>query len=200
MDNVVGALILGSNEKLLVKKNILANIVDTPKLAYNYCMPTLSEEFKYILYKPQKVKNVILADISFYTNDKKLYPRLYFKNDTDNIDINSLNNICDEDPLTSICTNKIGAEIVFEFDKPYKISKIEYTPKNDDNFIRTGDEYELFIYESKFGWISIGKKVANKEYVEFENVPKGGLLLLHDWTRGNEEQIFYMKDGKQMFP
>lgn len=200
MDNLVGVCISGRNDLKKADRNILFNILDTPKMAYNYGIPFIFNKYKYITYKSLKDKNMSLSEISFYSDEKKLKPRIYSINDLDTIDISNLKNLTDNDPLTYFSTNRKGIEIIFEFDKPYKIDRIEYIPRNDDNYIRIGDQYELFVYNSKTGWISIGKKKSSKEYLRFLNVPKGGIFLLHNWSRGNEEQVFYIKDGKQVFP
>lgn len=72
-------------------------------------------------------------------------------------------------------------------------------PHNDDNFIRQGDCYELFYNEGVNGWKSLGKQIADTTYLEYD-IPDNALLLLRDYTRGHEEQIFYMQDEKQIFP
>ena len=56
----------------------------------------------------------------------------------------------------------------------------------------------LFRSGSK-GWISLGQKMATDTYLEYDNVPANALLHLRNRTRGEEEHIFYMKDGKQEF-
>lgn len=200
MDNVVGVSISGMNDLNISDSDILFNISDTPKLAFNYLSLLPLKKYKYVMYKSPKDKNIILAEFSFYSDKKKLSPNVYFLNDTDTMDVNNLKNISDNDPLTYLDTNKIGIEVIFEFDKPYKIDKIEYTLRNDDNYIRIGDEYELFVYNSKKGWMSIDKKTSCKEYIQFSNVPIEGIYLLHNSTRGNEEQVFYIKNGIQFFP
>lgn len=200
MDNLVGVCISGSNDLKKSDRQLLFNILDTPKLAYNCCIPFIFKKYKYVTYKSPNDKNMSLSEISFYSDGKKLKPKIYSTNDLDTMDISSFGNLTDNDPLTYISTNRNGVEIIFEFDRPEKIDRIEYMPRNDDNYIRLGDQYELFVYNSKTGWVSIGKKEASKEYIRFSNVPKGGIFLLHNWSRGNEEQVFYIKDGKQVFP
>ena len=45
----------------------------------------------------------------------------------------------------------------------------------------------------------IGKKMAEKPFLPYDGIPSGALLYLHDSTRGEEELIFHMEDGKQVF-
>ena len=67
--------------------------------------------------------------------------------------------------------------------------------RNRDNFIRKGDCYELF-YATAGGWTSLGKQVAVSDSLAYD-VPKGALLYLRDHTRGVDDRIFEMVDGKQ---
>lgn len=80
---------------------------------------------------------------------------------------------------------------------PHSINKIVYVPRNRDNFIRKGDNYELLYWENK-QWNSAGCKKADSDSLLY-NVPKGSLLHLINHTRGHDERIFEYKDGKQRF-
>ena len=80
-----------------------------------------------------------------------------------------------------------------------KIRKIVFNPRNDDNFVWPGDEYELFYNDGAAGWKSLGRQVADeRRYVEYE-VPRNALLWLRNRTKGREEQVFFIRDGKQVF-
>lgn len=68
----------------------------------------------------------------------------------------------------------------------------------DGNFILVGDTYELCYWDNG-DWVSMGKQVAKDQYLRYENVPSGGLYLLHNLTRGKEERIFTYEEGKQVF-
>lgn len=84
------------------------------------------------------------------------------------------------------------------FWKVVTIDNFMYMPRNDDNFVRIGDCYELF-YWGEGCWNSLGKKMAEKPFLPYDGIPSGALLYLHDSTRGEEELIFHMEDGKQVF-
>lgn len=45
-------------------------------------------------------------------------------------------------------------------------------PRNDDNFIRLGDQYELFYQDGFRGWISLGRQVASELTLHYDNIPK----------------------------
>lgn len=71
-------------------------------------------------------------------------------------------------------------------------------PRNDDNFIRIGDTYELFYYTAK-GWKSLGQQIADSDELIYINAPEHALFWLRNLTRGREEQIFSYYGGKQHF-
>ena len=50
-------------------------------------------------------------------------------------------------------------------------------PRNDDNFVRIGDVYELFYHGGKDGWISLGQKKATDTFLVYDNMPRGALFL-----------------------
>jgi hypothetical protein len=111
----------------------------------------------------------------------------------------SLENISDGDPLTYYRSADASAIVVFDLKKEVRLSRIEITPRTDDNYIRTGDVYELFYHAGYDGWKSLGKQTAEELFLDYDNVPGNALLWLHNHTRGREEQVFYIKDGKQVF-
>jgi len=83
-----------------------------------------------------------------------------------------------------------------ELEKPTGISRIVHTPRNRDNFIQSGDNFELFYCNNE--WKSLGKiKDENADSLLFRNVPCGALLYLCNYTRGEQERIFTFENGEQ---
>ncbi|GHV26996.1 hypothetical protein FACS1894176_08420 [Bacteroidia bacterium] len=106
--------------------------------------------------------------------------------------------VFDDDPLTFFDALELdGAWSGLDFGSPQSIAKINYVFRNDDNNIRLGDEYELFYWDDK--WCSLGRWIAGKGIVEFDEVPVGALLWLHNYTRGREERVFVYLNGEQLF-
>ena len=58
-----------------------------------------------------------------------------------------------------------------------------------------GDRYELF-YATATGWESLGEQTAESDSLVYK-VPRGALLYLRDHTRGSDDRIFEMVDGRQ---
>lgn len=106
--------------------------------------------------------------------------------------------VYDNNPLTYYISSQGGASITLDLGKTVWVDKLTFMPRNDDNFIRIGDEYELF-YWGNGRWQSLGRQKATDIQLVYENVPDGALLHLHDWSRGKEELPFYMENGKQVF-
>ncbi len=91
-----------------------------------------------------------------------------------------------------------GHWIGMKFNKPDKIGRIRYIPRNDGNCIEVGDEYELIQWQN-CGWESLGKQVATANILKYKEIPSGGLYVLHNLTKGHEERIFTYEDGKQVW-
>lgn len=82
--------------------------------------------------------------------------------------------------------------------EPQIVTHVRFSPKNADNGICAGNEYELHYWNN--GWHSCGAVRAKYEYVEFENVPQGCLYWLENRTQGGEEMPFVLDEkGEQRF-
>jgi hypothetical protein len=104
----------------------------------------------------------------------------------------------DGDPLTFFDAKEAnGAWAGLDLGEPRTIKKINYVFRNDDNNIRLGDEYELFYWDDR--WHSLGKRVADKNVLEYKNIPVGVLFWLRNYTRGKEERPFIYIDDTQLF-
>ena len=115
-----------------------------------------------------------------------------------NIDLTEeqFQNVFDGDPYTSMDYREpSGGWVGLDSGHPVQIQKITFSPRNRDNFIRKGDLYELF-YAQTNGWESLGKQTATSDSLSY-NAPEGALLYLRNHSRGNDERIFEMVDGKQ---
>ena len=107
--------------------------------------------------------------------------------------------VLDGDELSHFETDASFAYVTLDASCPEMPSLMEWVPLNDDNFIRYGDEYELMYHAGRKGWLSAGRLGASDTLLTFTGVPSDALYLLKDLTRGVEEEVFIMKDGKQLF-
>lgn len=78
------------------------------------------------------------------------------------------------------------------------VGRIAYSPRHRDNFVRSGDTYELFVCEGG-EWKSAGTQVAQSDSLLYHDIPLDAFLLLKNHTRGVDERIFEYKDGRQKF-
>ena len=86
-----------------------------------------------------------------------------------------------------------------EFEEPQHISEVRFLPRNDDNFIREGEQYELYYWDGR-RFASIARMEGNREGVLYvDNVPTNALLLLRNHTKGKEERIFTYENGEQVW-
>ncbi len=81
---------------------------------------------------------------------------------------------------------------------PKTISRIDYFPWNDGNFVVPGHDYEL-AYWHKDRWRAIGRQHSNDYSLTFDNIPSGAHLILHDLTEGKEERPFTLNNGRQIW-
>jgi hypothetical protein len=70
-------------------------------------------------------------------------------------------------------------------------------PDDETNKIKPGDRYELFYWNR--GWVSLGKKTASGEAVNYAAVPSNALYWLRDLTEGKQERIFTYENGTQVW-
>lgn len=112
----------------------------------------------------------------------------------------NLERMFDGDVLT--CYNRDAADdgwAAVEFEQPVHLSNIRFLPRNDDNFIREGENYQLFYWDGN-EWSLIKEMEGNRDGVlHFDNVPDNALLLLHNTTKGKEERIFTYENKKQVW-
>ena len=87
-----------------------------------------------------------------------------------------------------------------DFGRPRDIHRIDFLPHSDDNFIREGEEYELWFWMHG-SWVSLGKQTGSRatQVLVYDNVPSNALLLLRDNTKGTEERIFTYEGGRQVW-
>lgn len=86
-----------------------------------------------------------------------------------------------------------------EFNQPTHLTKVRFLPRNDDNFIRENEIYQLYYWE-KEGWELLKTLKGTRESaLVIDDVPKNALLLLHNCTKGREERIFTYEDGSQIW-
>ena len=104
----------------------------------------------------------------------------------------------DGDPLTFFKSKKTHIQLTLDLGEKAQLGKILYIPRNDDNYIVPGECYELYYQDGENGWKLIEKETARSQELHYK-VPKNALFWLHNSTKGQEEQLFFIKGGEQIF-
>lgn len=78
-----------------------------------------------------------------------------------------------------------------------QIDEIRFLPRNDDNGIVAGQQYQLVYWDN--AWVPAGTQIATSDVLVFKNVPNNALCLLHNLTKGKEERPFTYVNGKQIW-
>lgn len=87
---------------------------------------------------------------------------------------------------------------LIDLGSPKALSRIDYFPWNDGNFVVPGHDYELAYWDKNL-WRPIARRHSDSYRLTFDSIPNGALLILHDLTEGKEERPFTLHNGKQIW-
>lgn len=169
----------------------------------NYQTVTLNKAYRYMKYVPPIKTEGNMAEIELYDEKgQKLTGKVIGNYRPERMDaMETMKRAFDGNVLSSPKTVKTqnDAWVGLDLGRVVSISKLVYLPRNDDNFIKEGELYELFYWDRE--WKSLGRQVGSRQlqYLEYDNVPDNALLLLRNLTKGKEERIFTYEDGKQVW-
>lgn len=201
LGGIVGAKIELSNTAGFKHIGWEYSIEQVPELNYNAVYLPAESKYRFARYTSQENKPVEIAELSFYGAsgrqiDAKIIRGGEPYNGNQGLNYTKMN---DGDYLTFFLSAEMGSSVVLDFGRAEQLDKIVYVPRNDDNFVSAGDMYELFYQHGGRGWVSLGRKQAERECLVYDNAPVGALLWLRNLSRGREEQVFYINEGKQTF-
>lgn len=89
---------------------------------------------------------------------------------------------------------KNGNWVGMDMGKPIEVTRATVIPRSDDNDICPGSEYELFCFDGQ-KWSSLGYQRAEGNILHYDNIPLNTLLWLRNYTRGNNERPFIVKEN-----
>lgn len=180
---------------------LLCKFTQMPRSNYIKVPILCSKKIRYIKYLASGNKRIELGEFYAFNNCDTIVPRKVSSSlPLDKIHEQNLGLMQDGDWESFYMSAQNGEQLTFDYGKRQNITSILVIPRNDDNYIHLGDTYELYFHNGKDGWISLGKKIADKTNLVYNNVPSNSVLWLHNLTRGKEERPFYIKKGKQVFP
>ena len=90
-----------------------------------------------------------------------------------------------------------GNWVGLDLGKPEEVFYANVTPRSDDNDICPGNEYELYYFDGN-EWRSLGYRFAEENSLHYEKIPLNTLLWLHNYTRGNNERPFILRDNYEI--
>lgn len=200
-ERVIGGIFEGSNDRNFVKKDTLFTIEQRAVRLWNVADLVNEKEYQYIRYVGPPDSYCNMAEIAFFGNDT-IVPLtgkpIGTPNNEEKRETHDYPNLFDGDPNTSFDYYLAsGGWAGLDFGKPRNIRRIVYTARNQDNFIRPGNVYELF-YNNQGEWVSSGRIEAETDSLVYE-VPQTALLYLKNHTTGKDERIFEYKEGEQRF-
>lgn len=200
-NNIIGARIEGSRDSTFKDPELLYEFEDTLRTNYYEIPVSTSNKYNYVRYVSPRGKHIELAELAFYEDSLLQEPIELIR--INNVPSRSKDSyyqaITDGDILSFFWAIDTSQYIAYKTEKECIIKRIRFSPRNDDNFIWPGDEYELFYQDGVKGWVSLGCQVASNERVLHYEVPANALFWLRNLTKGQEEQVFYIENGKQIF-
>lgn len=155
--------------------------------------------YSHVKYTAPKEEQVTIAEITFFRDEERRDTVLYTAKAENTDDQSGIKYINDNDIITYYKAPIECESAIFSFGKPTILKKIEFVPRNDDNYVWPGQEYELLFYDTDGQWVSLGRKLAADHYLTYDNVPDNALLLLRNHSKGKAEQVFIWRNNKQMF-
>lgn len=201
LERMIGGAFEGSNRRDFSEKDTLFVIREKPHRLNTVVQIQTNKRYRYARYIGSPNTNCNIAEVAFYgINDTTVLtgnpigtPGCFQRDGS-----HEYTNVFDGKSWTSFDYIKpSGGWAGLDFGTPKEIHRIVYTPRNRDNFIRKGDIYELFYCDGK--WQSAGQIKASSDSLTYNNIPKNTLLLLRNYTRGDQERIFIYENNAQIW-
>lgn len=177
--------------------NNAERIFEIPKCKsyMNYWDLPQSVDVRYIRYVFPEHRDV-LAELKFLSEDREsLVGKQLFSSQLIGREVEKL---FDDNPLSYadlVKTDSMFTWVGFDFGKKTRIKTIGVCPRNDENNIIKGEEYELFYWDNV--WISLGRKIAEQYTLKYDNAPNNALLMIRHTSKGKENRIFTWENQTQ---
>lgn len=197
----IGGVIEGSDDPSFTVRDTVFRIGGLAKRRVNYVtLPAQSRPHRYYRYYGAEGSNCNIAEVALYScasDSVPLHGRVFgTPGAVDGDTAHDYRRVFDGDIFTSFdYKDKSGGWSALDLGRPVSVEKVMFVPRNRDNYVREGDEYELFWFGDN-RWNSAGRKRATSDSVDFR-VPGGTLYYLKNHTRGRSERIFEYDFGKR---
>lgn len=184
---VVGARIEGANRADFSDADLLYTVSRAQQYPLEPLPIVSDKSYRYFRFVAQDTTEGYFAEFRLFSPDGE---RLTGK-------AISGHNALDDNILTSHYKGVDAAyPIVVDMTTPRRVGSVAIATRTDDNEIIAGQHYELFVWDGK--WVSLGNKLADTYFLEYE-LPEGALFWLRNRSKGVEERIFTIQNGKQIW-
>lgn len=199
-ERMVGGVFEGSNNSIFDNADTLFTIKDTPYRLITHGKVLSNRKYRYIRYKGAAGSYGDASEIKFFSNSTYLTGKIISNvNNSDNKASKECRNIFDKTTDTYFHNDvPDNTWIGLDLGIPFKITEIAFSPRNRNNYIKKGEEYELFV-SVPTGWKSLGRQLAVADSLHYDKLPTEGLYYLKNHSSGREERIFYFENEKQVF-
>ena len=134
-----------------------------------------------------------ISELSFYNSDGNRLDRKGIANPEAGQD--AIERAYDGNLLSNFEINQPNGNWVgMDMGKPIEVKYASVSPRSDDNDVCPGNEYELLYFNGK-SWRSLGYDRAEGNSLLYDKVPLNTLLWLRNYTRGNNERPFILKEN-----
>lgn len=194
---IIGAKVEAADDLSFMQADLLWQFEDTLTTNYYVLTPLLRKKYRYVRYVAPIGKRMELAELALF-KDSFCKEKVRLRRINSIEPIAKLEYVTDGNILTYFQARDTSCYLAYDLGESTLIERIVFSPRNDDNYIWPGDNYELFYQDGINGWRSLGSKVATEREIDFL-VPQNALLWLRNRTKGREEQVFIYKNGRQYF-
>lgn len=199
---VMGGSFQGANRSDFKDSVTLYTIDHHPSDTFNVITIRSSKNFRYVRYLSAQKSYGNIAEVEFYsgTRSDSLLKGVVIGTTGSYMDKPRLarNALFDGDLLTYFDSKQADYSWAgLQLAKPATIGRIRFMARNDLNGIVKGDTYELFYWNNE--WTSLGRVIAENNYLTYKNVPQNAVLWLRNLSAGKEERIFTYQNGKQVW-
>lgn len=198
MEESFMGIIEGDISPLFLAPDTIA-VLEKPSINYNYYKIGSDKQYRYLRFTPAEGRKIQLGEIRAFRDTLRLDSLKMSIFSCSPATESEAGNAIDDDELTYFQSLSDAPYLILDLGAPESLQVIEWVPRNDDNFIRYGDEYELFYQDGIDGWKSLGTQSAKDTVLYYNNIPENALLILRNHTRGIEEEVFILETGIQKF-
>jgi hypothetical protein len=133
-----------------------------------------------------------IAELAFFTADTV---RINGSPISSTNDAGAIARAFDNDWLSNFETGQAdGNWIGMDMGSPKTAAYVRIVPRGDDNDIHPGDVYEMRYWNADNEWTSCGTQTAEGNTLHYDNIPKGALMWVSNYTRGMDERPFLIDD------